>query len=75
MVRGKPSFTIFLRIIFTALLLALGPKAMADEGMWTFDNFPIAAVNKEYGTRIDQAWLDRIVEVFTIEADGKRAAA
>ena len=59
MVRGKPSFTILLRFIFTALLLALGSKAHADEGMWTFDNFPIAAVNKEYGTHIDQAWLDR----------------
>jgi hypothetical protein len=28
--------------------------------MWTFDNFPIAAVNKEFGTHIDQAWLDRV---------------
>ena len=34
--------------------------ALADEGMWTFDNFPIAAANKELGTRIDQAWLDRV---------------
>ncbi len=47
-----------------ALLVAgtvLAPSsALADEGMWTFDNFPIAAVNKEYGTHIDQAWLDHI---------------
>jgi hypothetical protein len=28
--------------------------------MWTFDNFPIAAANRELGTRIDQAWLDRV---------------
>ena len=34
--------------------------ARADEGMWTFNNFPIAAVNARYGTSIDQAWLDRI---------------
>src|SRR3954467_4544462 len=40
--------------------MAVGAKAQADEGMWTFDNFPVAAVNKEYGTHIDQAWLDRI---------------
>jgi hypothetical protein len=48
--------------LFAALLLltALAPAARADEGMWTFDNFPIAAVNKEYGTHIDQAWLDRV---------------
>jgi len=40
-------------------VLATG-SARADEGMWTFDNFPIATVNTKYGTRIDQAWLDRI---------------
>ena len=35
-------------------------SARADEGMWTFDNFPIQTVNDKYGTRIDQAWLDRV---------------
>ncbi|WP_122465909.1 S46 family peptidase [Brevundimonas lutea] len=38
-----------------------GP-ARADEGMWTFDNFPIAAVNEKYGSSIDQAFLDRLRE-------------
>ncbi|MBW3559316.1 MAG: S46 family peptidase, partial [Proteobacteria bacterium] len=38
----------------------LASKARADEGMWTFDNFPAARVNQTYGTRIDQAWLDRV---------------
>jgi hypothetical protein len=28
--------------------------------MWTFDNFPTSRVNAAYGTRIDQAWLDRV---------------
>ena len=42
-----------------ALGLAAGP-AMADEGMWTFDNFPMARVNAAYGTSIDQAWLDKV---------------
>ena len=28
--------------------------------MWTFDTFPIQTVNDKYGTRIDQAWLDRV---------------
>lgn len=36
------------------------PFAYADEGMWTFDNFPIAAVNQKYAARIDQAWLDHV---------------
>ena len=43
----------------TAVLSAPASPAKADEGMWTFDNFPIATVNQKYGTNIDQAWLDR----------------
>ncbi|MEO7053516.1 MAG: S46 family peptidase, partial [Rhizomicrobium sp.] len=34
--------------------------ALADEGMWTFDNFPTAAVNQKYDLKIDQKWLDRV---------------
>ncbi|MFJ6024861.1 S46 family peptidase [Brevundimonas sp. NPDC092305] len=41
-------------------LTATPTEARAEEGMWTFDNFPIQAVNQKYGTRIDQAWLDRV---------------
>ncbi len=44
---------------FAVLSFAATP-ALADEGMWTFDNFPIQTVNDKYGTRIDQAWLDRV---------------
>jgi hypothetical protein len=47
-----------LALSITALLLA--GTAIASEGMWTFDNFPIERVNRELGTRIDQAWLDRV---------------
>lgn len=35
-------------------------RALAEEGMWTFDNFPIARANAALGTNIDQAWLDRV---------------
>lgn len=35
-------------------------KAWAEEGMWTFDNFPIARANAALGTHIDQAFLDRV---------------
>ncbi|WP_374599718.1 S46 family peptidase [Brevundimonas sp.] len=35
-------------------------QALAEEGMWTFDNFPIARANATLGTNIDQAWLDRV---------------
>ena len=34
--------------------------ACADEGMWTYDNFPAATVKAKYGVTIDQAWLDHV---------------
>jgi hypothetical protein len=34
--------------------------AKADEGMWTFNNFPSAKVAKTYGFAPDQAWLDNV---------------
>ena len=47
--------------LVVALIAALAPAAaLADEGMWTFDNFPSAAVKAKYGVDINQAWLDRV---------------
>ncbi|GGD58680.1 S46 family peptidase [Erythrobacter arachoides] len=42
-----------------ALGLAVSPAA-AEEGMWTFDNFPTEQMMAEYGWAPDQAWLDRV---------------
>ena len=45
-----------------AVLLTAGVSAFparAEEGMWTYDNFPSATVAKQYGVTIDQPWLDR----------------
>jgi Peptidase S46 len=39
--------------------LAFAP-AFADEGMWTFDNFPSSAVKQTYGADITPAWLDHV---------------
>lgn len=47
-------------LLASAAVCLCSTAANADEGMWTFDNFPIAKVNQEYGTHIDQAWLDHI---------------
>jgi hypothetical protein len=51
-----------LETIFAVLVvvLAAGASISGEEGMWTFDNFPIARANQALGTRIDQAWLDRV---------------
>ncbi len=44
----------------SVLALAAASGARAEEGMWTFDNFPIDRANATLGTDIDQAWLDRV---------------
>ena len=36
--------------------------AAADEGMWTFDNPPAAAVEKAYGVKLDAPWLAHVRE-------------
>jgi len=43
-----------------AASLCTATAALADEGMWTFDNFPSAAVKAKYGVTIDQPWLDNV---------------
>jgi hypothetical protein len=43
-----------------ALVGLSGGAAHADEGLWTFDNFPAAAVKARYGVTVDKAWLDRV---------------
>ncbi|HEY8616818.1 S46 family peptidase [Phenylobacterium sp.] len=45
--------------VAAVLGLAAGPVS-ADEGMWTYDNFPSAKVRETYGVTVDQAWLDRV---------------
>ncbi|MEZ5996935.1 MAG: S46 family peptidase [Hyphomonadaceae bacterium] len=42
-----------------ALSALAGPPAAAEEGMWTFDNFPAARMQAQLGWAPDRAWLDR----------------
>ncbi|KPF78894.1 peptidase [Brevundimonas sp. AAP58] len=49
-----------LLLLATTAVLLSATAASAEEGMWTFDNFPIARANQTLGTNIDQAWLDRV---------------
>src|SRR5258706_649141 len=48
------------KFLLSALLLSASAPALADEGMWTFDNFPAAQVKAKYGVTIDQKWLDHV---------------
>jgi len=45
--------------VLAAVALPLS-SAHADEGMWTFDTFPAAKMQTDYGWAPDQAWLDRV---------------
>ena len=53
-----------MRIARSAALLAAVAlplsSAHADEGMWTFDAFPAAKMQADYGWAPDQAWLDKV---------------
>ncbi|MCB1624319.1 MAG: S46 family peptidase [Pseudomonadales bacterium] len=49
----------FIAAVSAALVLLTSIPALADEGMWTYHDFPSAAVAAKFGVTIDQAWLDR----------------
>ena len=54
------------RKFFSALLLALFSlqtlhlTALADEGMWTFNNVPSAEIKKKYGFEVTDEWLNKV---------------
>jgi hypothetical protein len=47
-------------LLLASSFILFSTAAAAEEGMWTFDNFPIAAANRDLGVSIDQTWLDRV---------------
>lgn len=49
-----------LRAALVCCLLGASALAHADEGMWTFDNFPVQQVEERYGFRAEPSWLDHL---------------
>jgi hypothetical protein len=49
-----------MRIILLVWAIAAAVPAFADEGMWTFDNFPSASVKQAYGVDVTPAWLEHV---------------
>jgi hypothetical protein len=47
-------------VLVLATAAAAATAVRADEGMWTFDNFPADAVQQAYGVEITPAWLDHV---------------
>jgi V8-like Glu-specific endopeptidase len=57
-----------------ALILTVSAiPAFADEGMWTYHDFPQALVKKQYGVDITPAWLDE-VRTATVRLSGCTAS-
>ena len=49
-----------IRLPLAAALSLCLSTSFADEGMWTFNDFPAAKVGQAYGFTPDQAWLDHV---------------
>ncbi len=54
------SMRAFPAVALLMVCLALPLATRADEGMWTFDNFPAKAVAAKYGFTASPAWLDHV---------------
>ena len=50
--------TLFAGVLLLCLVFA--QAAQADEGMWTFDNFPSKTVGTKYGFTPSREWLDHV---------------
>jgi hypothetical protein len=53
---------------------SLAPLARADEGMWTFDNFPSERVGQRYGFAPGPEWLDHVRAASARMAEGCSAS-
>jgi hypothetical protein len=42
------------------MLLAMSGAALADEGMWTFENFPKDLAREKLGVELNDQWLDKV---------------
>src|SRR5687768_6659539 len=50
-------------LVVSAVLLALTLAPLttaADEGMWTYNNFPKDKLQQKYGVAVDDKWLDHL---------------
>ena len=49
-----------MRLMILVVVLASASPVFAEEGMWTFDNFPADIVRQTHGAEVTGAWLDRV---------------
>ncbi len=53
-------FLTLVTLVLIAAFATIARPAVADEGMWTLDNFPTTAVAKQYGFKATPAFLDTL---------------
>jgi hypothetical protein len=53
-------FAVLGLVLASASWVGFSNLAYADEGMWTYDNFPTSKMAAAYGWAPDQAWLDHV---------------
>jgi hypothetical protein len=53
-----------LNVALAALLAAssFGASALADEGMWTFNNLPRAEIKRRYGFEVTDEWVQKVLK-------------
>ncbi|NLH47192.1 MAG: S46 family peptidase [Myxococcales bacterium] len=60
-------------MIALSLLLLFSSLLQADEGMWTFDHPPVAAIEKQYGVKLSPEWLEHL-RMSSVRLDGGSAS-
>src|ERR671916_1346402 len=58
MMRYKKITSALLAALFSFQALSL--TALADEGMWTFNNVPRAEIKRKYGFEVTDEWLNKV---------------
>src|SRR5579862_3059360 len=56
----RPMRSVMLLVMMAASVLADRPRLHADEGMWTFDNPPLALLKERYGFTPTSEWLNHL---------------
>ncbi|HSN71573.1 MAG TPA: S46 family peptidase, partial [Steroidobacteraceae bacterium] len=56
--------------LLAAPLLLSCAAVYADEGMWTFENFPVETVREKYDVALEADWLDRVRRSITRHESG-----
>jgi len=48
------------RPIFCSLMLFFAASLPAEEGMWPFNNIPVNEIEREYGVKLEEPWLEHV---------------